>query len=343
MSRFPRTLLISGLCFSNVLGCGDNDVQVFSEKQVMMDTYVSVTVYAETEPPNWREHVRVAFDAMREVERLTTSYNDSSEIGRINHAAGKHAIAVSAEVLQILGDAQRISSESDGAFDVTVLPLSQLWDVKSPTPRIPSDDEIVDKRKLVGYRKIVIDGSSVFLPDSGMGIDLGAIAKGYAVDRAVQVLRERNYHEIMVEAGGDLRAVAGPLTKGQRTIWVRHPRQPDELFAAIKLDEGAVATSGDYERSFEKAGRRYHHILDPQTGHPAAPTVSVTIVAETSELADATSTAVFVMGPERGMQFIESDPNLAGLIIYHETVDGAPVLKWKVSRNLLERIEILSK
>lgn len=334
-------LLTGGFCFLCFLGCGRNDVQLFSEKQVMMDTYVSVTIYAETEPPNWREHVRAALDTMRKVEAMTTSYHDSSEIGKINRAAGKRALDVNAEVMQLLKDAQKMSAASDGAFDITVFPLSQLWDVKSPTPRAPPAEDIAEKRKLVDYQKIVLGGNSVFLPDSGMGIDLGAIAKGYAVDRAVEMLRAHNYRDVLVEAGGDLRALAGELTRGRRTVWVRHPRRHDKFFAAIKMDEGAVSTSGDYERSFEKNGRRYHHIMNPKTGYPAEPTVSVTIIAETSQQADAVATAVFVMGPERGMDYIESHPDLAGLIIYREASESGEVLKWKISRNLVDRIQIL--
>lgn len=335
-------LLLSGLLLFFSLGCRRNDVQLFSEKQVMMDTYVSVTIYAENEPLDWRTHVLAALDTMRKVEALTTSYNDSSEIGKINLAAGKRAFAVNPEVARLIRHSQEMSAGTDGAFDITVWPLSKLWDVKSPTPRVPTENEIAEKRILVDYRKIVLNEDEIFLPDVGMGIDLGGIAKGYAVDRAVQVLAELRYEDFLVEAGGDLRAVAGDRTRGQRTIWVRHPRQLDDFFAAIKLDKGAVATSGDYERSFEKDGQRYHHIMNPRTGYPASPVVSVTIVAGTSEIADATSTAVFVLGPERGMAYIESNPDLAGLIIYQEAPESQE-LKWKVSTNLVDRIEILEK
>ncbi len=309
----------------------------------MMDTLVSITIYAETEPPQWRNHVRAAFDSMRKIETLASSYDDSSEIGKINLNAGRRPVAVSPEVLHLIRESQNLSARTDGAFDITVWPLARLWDVKSPAPQVPPADQIAEKRKLVDYRQIVLHDASVFLPVSGMGLDLGAIAKGFAVDCAVQVLREYEYEDFLVEAGGDLRAAAGNLTKGRRMIWVRHPRQPGKFFAAIKLDEGAVATSGDYERSFEKAGQRYHHILDPQSGYPAAPTVSVTVIAETSELADATSTAVFVLGPERGMDYLEANPNLAGLIIYREASKSGEVLNWKISKNLVGRIQILQK
>jgi thiamine biosynthesis lipoprotein len=335
---FPLTGFFVLLYFC---ACARDEVQLFSEKQVMMDTLVSITIYAETEPPHWREHIRAAFDAMRKIEALTSSYDDSSEIGKINLNAGRRPVAVSPQVLHLIRESQKISARTGGAFDITVWPLSRLWDVKSPAPRVPPADQIEEKRKLVDYRRIVLNGASVFLPENGMGLDLGAIAKGFAVDCAAQVLREYDYQDFLVEAGGDLRAAAGDATRGRRTVWVRHPRQREKFFAAIKMDAGAVSTSGDYERSFEKEGQRYHHILDPQSGYPAAPTVSATVIAETSELADAASTAAFVMGPERGLEYIESHPELAGLIIYREASERGEVLNWKISKNLVDKINII--
>jgi len=307
----------------------------------MMDTLVSITIYAMDEPPGWREHVASALDAMQHIEDLTSSYRDSSEIGKVNFGAGKNHFSLSREVYQLIYDSQQISQLTEGAFDITLLPLLRLWDVKSPNPRVPTDEEIRERRKLTGYQKIVLNDHEIFFPDSGMGVDLGGIAKGLAVDRAVEVLTKFGYEDFLVEAGGDLRAVAGELTQGQRTIWVRHPRQRDGFFAKIKLDKGAVSTSGDYERFFESDGKRYHHIVDPQTGYPAHPSVSVTIIAEKSEMADGYSTAVFVLGPQRGMEFIENHPELAGLIIYAEPAEGGAVLKCKVSKNLADQITII--
>jgi thiamine biosynthesis lipoprotein len=306
-----------------------------------MDTLVSITIYAVDEPPGWREHAASALDAMQHIEDLTSSYRDSSEIGKINLGAGAKRFSLSPEVYQLIHDAQQISQLTEGAFDMTVLPLLRLWDIKSPNPRVPTDEEILERRRLTGYEKIVVNDRDIFLPDSGMGLDLGGIAKGFAVDRAAEVLTKFGYKDFLVEAGGDLRAVAGELTRGQRIIWVRHPRQRDIFFAKIKLDEGAVSTSGDYERFFEMDGKRYHHIVDPQTGYPAHPNVSVTIVAEKSEMADGYSTAVFVLGPQRGMEFIENYPELAALIIYEEPAEGGAVLKWKASKNLADKITVI--
>jgi thiamine biosynthesis lipoprotein len=306
-----------------------------------MDTLVSIIIYAKQEPENWQQHVEQAFETMQKIEDLATSYNDSSEVGQLNLNAGQKAISVHKELLEIIKQAQEVGENSDGAFDVTVLPLLRLWNFKSSNPRVPTHDEVLEKRGLVDFRRIVIKDNKVFLPEVNMGVDLGAIAKGYAVDRAVEVLENYDYKDFMVEAGGDLRAVADTLTQGQRTIWVRHPRKSGEFFAKIKMDEGAVASSGDYERFFEVSGKRFHHIVNPKTGYPASPTVSVTIFSETTALADAYATAVFVLGPEKGLDFIEKLPETEGLIIYQKEIDSVLMLDWKVSKGIARDLEII--
>lgn len=306
-----------------------------------MDTLVSITIYAKEEPENWRHHVAAAFDSIRKIEELATSYNDSSQIGQLNLYAGQKEISVHKDILGIIEQAEVISKLSDGAFDITILPLLRLWNFKSPDPRIPADTEISDKLNLVDYRRVRIKGERIFLPEAHMGVDLSAIAKGFAVDRAIETLKNCGYKDFLVEAGGDLRAVAGELTRGRRRIWVRHPRKLDGFFATIKMNQGAVATSGDYERFFEMGGQRFHHILDPRTGYPASPIVSVTIIANAAALADAYATAVFVLGPERGLDLVEKTPEMESLIVYKKDSDSSSTLYWKVSEGIAEDIEVI--
>jgi len=201
-----------------------------------------------------------------------------------------------------------VARRSGGAFDVTVLPLLKTWDFKAENPTVPDSDAIEEKRQLVGFERVVIRDSTVFLPEKGMGLDLGGIAKGFGVDRAAAVLEKYGYEDFMVEAGGDLRIAAGELTRGRRRIWVRHPRHREQLFAAIEVDAGAVATSGDYERYFELAGKRYHHILNPKTG----------------------------------LELIEQTPDVEGLIIYLQDADMVSTLSFEVSTNLKEKLELVS-
>lgn len=304
-----------------------------------MGTVVSISIYSQTEPPLWHTHVDSAFSRMARLERLTTVYDSTSQISGINRAAGMVSLEVDPEIVELLYLSKEVGEASNGAFDVTISPLLDVWRFHSDTPRVPALSEIQAHLGAIDFRKISVSGSTATLADAGMAIDLGGIAKGYAVDLAVDELLDDGYTDFMVEAGGDLRAVASDLTRGERNIWIQHPRHPDKFFASIKMDAGAVATSGDYERYFEEGGKRYHHILNPQTGFPAGPNVSVTIFAGTTAIADAYSTAVFVLGPEAGLQLIEQTPGLEGVIIYEENSDGK--LKWVATKNIKKKLKII--
>jgi thiamine biosynthesis lipoprotein len=171
----------------------------------------------------------------------------------------------------------------------------------------------------VGYRRISLLPGAIHLPEAGMALDLGGIGKGYAVDRAVAVLRSRGVTQCIVDIGGNL----GVHWTGTRlfdstvaTISVRHPRRDGEFFGTFMVGSGGVSTSGDYQRTFVVDGRRYHHIIDPATGSPADSLVSVTIVAPDGETADVLSTAVFILGRHRGMQFVRSRPDVDALLVY---------------------------
>jgi thiamine biosynthesis lipoprotein len=186
---------------------------------------------------------------------------------------------------------------------------------------VPDKDELARARALVDYRSVVLDraGMTVFLLKEGMGLDLGAIAKGYATDRAAAVLRSRGVMSALIDAGGNVYALGRKptgLRRGEQwTIGVQHPRRPDEYLATIGLEDETAVTSGDYQRYFEVNGVRYHHLLDPATGYPARGFVSVTIVSESSTEADAMSTSVFVLGPERGIEFLAKTPHLGAVLV----------------------------
>ncbi len=169
-------------------------------------------------------------------------------------------------------------------------------------------------------------------------LDLGGIAKGYAADAAMEVLRRHGFFDAQVDAGGDLRTLATKQTQGKRKVYVRHPILGDAFYGRFPMDEGAVATSGDYERFFEEDGVRYHHLLDPKTGMPAAGCRSVTIVGSDAMTCDALATAVFVLGPEQGLLLIESLPKTEGVILYEEH----GILKEKISSGLAPIFEHLA-
>lgn len=263
-----------------------------------------------------------AFDAgFREIERLEallTVWSDSSDVSRINAAAGRAPIAVSKDTLEVLERAKEASALTEGKFDVTFGALSGLWRFDhDQNGEVPSPEEVKKRIRLIDYRSLIVDRArgTAFLKRRGMKIHLGGIGKGFAVDHVVAIFRERGLRDFMVQAGGDL-FVSG--TRGARAwrVGIRDPRgPPDRYFAAAEVTDATFSTSGDYERSFFKNGRRYHHILDPATGAPAMRTRAVTIMALDATTAEGLSKAVFILGPQAGLRLIEKVPGAGAVIV----------------------------
>jgi thiamine biosynthesis lipoprotein len=249
-----------------------------------------------------------------------TSWRDTSEIGRLNLAAGKAPIAVSAETFEVLERGHATGDLSEGVFDITFHALSDLWkfgDAADSHPLLPDPVEVARRKRLVDYRKVKLEanGRRVSVP-AGMRVDLGGIAKGYAVDEAAQVLRSAGLQSFLVQAGGDL---FGAGRKPDGSAWisgVQDPRGPTgKFFATIELDDHAFSTAGDYARSFFVDGKRYHHIIDPRTGYPATACRSVTVWAKDAFTADAIDDAVFILGPEKGLALVESQEGVGAVIV----------------------------
>jgi len=279
-------------------------------KGIAMDTYVKIIGVGEN-PREIRTAIDRGFGEIRRVEELMSAEDEDSEIYALNHSGGEW-VDLSPETLYVLEEAKRYAEISDGLFDPTVKPLVDLWMEKvRETGKIPDPTELREELELVEWRSLVIDaneGRARFLK-SGMQITLGGIAKGYAVDRACEILMSSGVVErALVDIGGDIRVVG----KGSWTIGVQHPRH-EHLYIKIELENCAVASSGDYQRFFF-LGVRIHHIIDPRTGCPADESAGTTVIAETCTAADALSTAVFVAGPEDGRELLDS-LGLKGLIV----------------------------
>jgi thiamine biosynthesis lipoprotein len=237
----------------------------------------------------------------------------------LNQAAGRHPVPVGAEILEVLGIARQVSEWTGGKFDVTFAAMAGLWkfDYQDREAAVPAPDAIDERLGLIDYRDLLLDerAGTAFLRREGMSAGLGGIGKGYAVDRAADMLRERGFNDFMIQFGGDL-YVAGRRGDLPWRIGIRDPRGPgDRIFAAMDLAEGTFSTSGDYERFFILDGRRYHHLIDPASGFPAEGARSVTIVTGRAAFADGLSTGVFILGPEAGMAVIERLPGVEGIIV----------------------------
>ncbi|MGQ9559686.1 MAG: FAD:protein FMN transferase [Candidatus Oleimicrobiaceae bacterium] len=308
------------------------------ETRVLMDTFATITVYDRDKERDAIAHaIEAAFAGMLEVELLTSCYRDCSQVSAINRLAPR-AVKVGPAVIACLREAHRVASLSEGAFDVTVGPLMRLWDFLSDQPRVPDSAAIRGVLPMVDYRRVHAQGDTVWLEQPGMALDLGGIAKGLAVDVAIDSLRAHGITDAMVDARSNLRTLVSPLTAGKRNVWIRHPRDPSRLFARFPMDEGCVATSGDYERFFISDSVRYHHILDPHTGWPARSCASVTVLANSAMEADALSTALFVLGPERGLSLAERLPGVSAVFL----IDNHGTIQWQATERVRNRLQVVA-
>jgi len=309
-SRTFLTFLLSIIIL--VSGCGKPESLVHRRSQFLMGTLVEISVFDKDENI---PAVQSAFDEIQRLEGLMSTHIPGSEISKINQVAGVEPTPVSPEVFEVISRALYWAEQTDGALDISVGPVQELWDFDGDHPSLPDPGFIEPRLEKVDYRKIRLENQTVFLTEKGMRIHLGAIAKGYAVDRAIKVLQEKNIHHAFINAGGDLKTLGGRPDKTAWKIGLQHPRKPESILASFSLSGKAVATSGDYQRYFEHEGTRYHHILNPKTGYPVIGTMSATVVTDTVMDADALSTALFVMGAEKGLAFINSLKNTEGLVV----------------------------
>jgi thiamine biosynthesis lipoprotein len=217
-------------------------------------------------------------------------------------------------------EALKYFDQTKEAFDIRIGPLVDLWGFATENPAIPNEEEIAKAKSLSTEGGIFVAGQSVMLGKKGMKLDLSGLAKGYAVEMAAEAIADQGIQSAIIEAGGDLKVVGSRDKKGSKWhIGVRHPRNPDQFWGVLDIMSGSVATSGDYENFFEQDGKRYHHILDPKTGYPADKCVSVTVWGEKAMQCDALATALFVLGPEVGMEMMKATfPNIQAMFIYQD-------------------------
>lgn len=270
-----------------------------------MGTMVEITAVAPTEAIA-QAALSSGFHEIRRLEDLLSAWLDTSELSRVNQAAGQAPVPVGAETFDLITRALQVADYTEGGFNIAIGPVVQLWKI-TESPRIPSEIELEIAGQFVDYHLIRLDPTrrTVFLEKPGMRLDVGGIGKGYAAEKAAAAMRDIGATGGLVAVAGDFR-VFGKRADG--TAWpvgIQHPRMNGKILASLESSDEAVSTSGDYERFFIKDGVRYHHILDPRTLRPARLCRSVTIIAPDAALADALATGVFVMGPVRGLELVE--------------------------------------
>lgn len=283
----------------------------------VMGTMAEVKLYGDAEVANR------AADAIRDefstIEQVCSTFAPESELSRLNREAGQAPFACSEQLWPVLMASKKFHAFSDGAFDITARPLMELWGFYRKRGELPDEKEIAAARAHVGLEKVVFDATArtVRFLDPEVRLDLGGIAKGYAVERAVAIALDQGIRAGTINLGGNLACLPDPpLGREHYLIGVRHPRHRDELCGTIIIPGGyAMATSGDYEKSVELAGRRFTHIMDPATGQPVADMMAVTVVTPLATDSDALSTAIFVQGEELARRAVAEIPGTRVLII----------------------------
>jgi thiamine biosynthesis lipoprotein len=289
----------------------------FSFGEPQMGTWFKITLYASDEEEA-RRAARDAFDRIADLDRMLTDYNPESELMRLCRRSGGAPVPVSRELFFVLGRAQDVSRRSGGAFDVTVGPVVRLWRRARRTGRLPDAQQIAEARELVGYQRVRLDEQhhTVQLQKAGMRLDFGGIAKGYAADEALLVLKRRGIMSALVAAGGDI-AVSGapPDAPGWKIAIARLGDPPDAPSGEVILHHAAVSTSGDTEQFVEIDGKRYSHIVDPRTGMALTSRRSATVIASDGTAADSLTKVASVLEPDRAFPIIEEFVGASALVV----------------------------
>lgn len=291
---------------------------ILKEARVLMSTSWEINVAVEPARKEAAEAAMArAWDEVVRLESVLSDYKPDSEISRVNAEAGGAPVAVDPEVAALVARGREMCDRTEGLLDVTFRPLGLLWDYHRDPFVVPDDDAVERTRALVDCRRLEVDleASTLRLATPGMSMGLGATAKGYAVDRASRVLRDQGFTDTLVNGGGHLLAMGG-RGDGPWRLGIQHPRRPDgALLGRVAVQDRALVTSGDYQRFGVANGKRYHHILDPRTGRPAEASISVTVIADTAELADGLATALFVAGRAGMAGILSRYPGLDVLLV----------------------------
>jgi thiamine biosynthesis lipoprotein len=285
--------------------------QKLRSSQLLMGTVVEIVVYGEDEE-RLEEAINDAFAEMGRLETLLSRHYEDSDVTRLSQS--KQGGKVATETAEVIRMGLDIARKSGGAFDLTLGRLKALWGFGEDNPTVPAAHMIKEAIRGIGPQSISIDRLTVTKQTPELMVDLGGIAKGYAVDKGVATLKRHGISNAAINAGGDM-YLLGQLPQRPWRIGIQHPRQQGGVLATVQVSNRAVVSSGDYERFFETDGQRYHHIFDPQTGQPARRCQSVTVIADNVALGDALATALFVLGPQAGLKLLQQYPGAEALII----------------------------
>ena len=281
--------------------------------EAIMGTRCYVELWAD-DPVKGNDAIDAVMAELRRIDNLMSHYKPESQLSQINQYANERPVAVDKELFDLIKLSTHYSQITEGAFDITYASVGYLYDY--PNHVHPTEEQIREKLPAVNWRNILFDEEhhTVRFEHPGMRIDLGGIGKGYAVDRGIDIHKARGIQRALVTAGGDSRIIGDRMGRPW-LIAVRHPDNPNKVVTRIPLSDSAVSTSGDYERYFDEGGVRYHHIIDPHTGHSASKVRSATILAPTATQTDGMSKTAFVLGPEKALEIINRMPEYDAVFV----------------------------
>jgi FAD:protein FMN transferase len=282
-------------------------------------------VLYSTDPATARHASRAAYDRIAALNSILSDYDPESELSRLSHLAGKQAVSVSVDLFDVLERSRAMYERSEGAFDVTIAPVGRLWRRARRDGKLPDPLKLAEARKLVGSKRMILDRAarSVWLKTAGMRLDVGGIAKGYAAQAAIDVLKKAGINRALVGGAGDIVVGDAPPGKDGWIIAIAplEPGKPEAALPLLLLANAAVSTAGDAERFVIIDGHRYSHIINAKTGQAVEDRASVTVIAPDGGTADALETTVYILGPERGLKLVEGTPGAAAIYV-RSTPDG---------------------
>lgn len=282
-----------------------------------MGNHFEITVLADNETGG-QVSIEAGFNEIRRIEKLLTTFDESSQVNRINANAGVSPVKVDREVLELIKRSLRISGITDGAFDITYGSIDKrLWNFDRTMTSLPDPETARQMVRLIDYRKVILDEnvSTVYLPEQGMRIGFGGIGKGYAAEKAKTLLMQQGIPGGIVNASGDLAAWGQDASGKDWTVGISNPDNASDVFSWLPLKDMAIATSGNYEKYVIINGQKYSHTINPKTGLPVTGIKSVTVLAPNAELADAMTTPIMIMGIKAGLSLVNQVKGLACIII----------------------------
>ena len=300
-----KKILIVGLVILSITGCAKR--RLYSDKQFLLGTVVEVI-------SPYQEAANIAFKEIKRVENIFSIFIEDSALSHLNKTG---FLNNNFEVTFLIEKSKKFYELTGMKFDITVGPLVRVWKEAIGDNNVPDDKEIKRALRLVGFDNIHIDKKrgNIKFRKRGMGVDLGGIAKGYAVDSAVKELKRKGIDSAIINAGGDIYCLGSKFDRPWQ-LGLQHPRKKNKLFETLKLKDLAVVTSGDYQQYLESGTKRYSHIIDPKTGYPVeSDVISVTVVAKDTLTADAVATCIFLLGKERGKKVFKDYSGVERIIV----------------------------